>query len=255
MNEAAVQTRSVRKEPSATILLVEDDLILAQLLSELLESAGHQVRHVETGAEAERLFDKVKPDLIVLDLILPDTDGLVLCTKLQQRADVPIVILSGTKRVRDAVLALKLGADDFIAKPFNTDELEARIRAVLRRAAPRRPADLALEAQEQRVGDLVIDQAHRQVSVGGKVLHLTPTEYRCLVALASHPDEVVSREELTQLVWGREDGISGRTIDVLIHRLRAKLTAGVSPSAEIISVRGVGYKMIRAQRDLMPPAA
>src|SRR5229473_2907572 len=172
---------------AGTILLVEDDPDTARSLTRALESSGYRVTAVDTGNEARSIIEHVRPDLILLDLMLPDTDGLVLCTALKQLTSAPIIICSARQQQVDRVLGLKLGADDFVAKPFDLDELEARIEAVLRRAArthepPPTPSD------QIRVGEMAIAQARGTVTLGGQAVHLTPTEYRLLVALATHTD-------------------------------------------------------------------
>jgi DNA-binding response OmpR family regulator len=225
-------------------MLVEDDAPIAQTLTDALESTGYRVWHVENGADAKALLEQRRPDLIILDLMLPDVDGLVLCSGLKSIADVPIVICSATPQKRDAILGLKLGADDFVAKPFDIYELEARIEAVLRRTNHSRQAEQAAPPSDHmRVGDLVIDRSRRRVTLGGEPIQLTPTEYRLVSALASRPDEILSRDELAQLVWGYQDASSGRTIDVHIRRLRVKLGQGPVPAPAIVAVRGFGYKI------------
>jgi DNA-binding response OmpR family regulator len=228
-----------------TIMLVEDDPEVAQTLTDVLESSGYRVWHAENGGDAKTMLEQAHPDLIILDLMLPDVDGLVLCSTLKTIADVPIVICSATNQKRDAVLGLKLGADDFIPKPFDIYELEARIEAVLRRAsAPKAGHEAPQPAAEHiRIGELVVDRSRRRVSLGGQALQLTPTEYRLLSALASRPDHILTRDELAQLVWGYQDASQGRTIDVHIRRLRVKLSQGPVPAPQIISVRGFGYKI------------
>jgi two-component system response regulator MtrA len=227
-----------------TIMLIEDDPAIAQTLADALESVAYRVWHVENGADAKALLEQRRPDLIILDLMLPDVDGLVLCSGLKSIADVPIVICSATPQKRDAILGLKLGADDFVAKPFDIYELEARIEAVLRRTSHSRQAEpVAPPSDHIRVGDLVIDRSRRRVTLGGEPIQLTPTEYRLVSALASRPDEILSRDELAQLVWGYQDASSGRTIDVHIRRLRVKLSQGPVPAPAIVAVRGFGYKI------------
>jgi DNA-binding response OmpR family regulator len=231
----------------ATILLVEDDPTTAMTMTDLLEGSGYQVRRAATAAETKATLQEEVPDLIMLDLMLPDADGLVLCADLKSRLAVPIIICSASNQTRDRVLGLKLGADDFISKPFDIYELEARVEAVLRRTGVGQPVPAPAPGspppEQQRIGDLVIDHTRRRVTLGGTPMQLTPTEYRLLRALASRVDDVVSREELAQQVWGYQDASSGRTIDVHIRRLRAKLAAGANPPA-IVSVRGFGYKLI-----------
>ncbi len=243
-----------------TILLVEDDPVTAMTLAELLESSGYRVRRAATGAETKTVLQEEVPDLILLDLMLPDADGLVLCADIKSRLPVPIIICSASNQTRDRILGLKLGADDFISKPFDIYELEARVEAVLRRAGSGggQPAQAAAPAarptEQQRIGDLVIDHTRRRVTLGNTPLQLTPTEYRLLRALASRLDDVVTREELAQQVWGYQDASSGRTIDVHIRRLRAKLATGPNPPA-IVSVRGFGYKLISDSRRAATAAA
>jgi DNA-binding response OmpR family regulator len=222
-----------------TILLVEDDQDTARSLTKALESSGYRVTAVDTGTEARSIVEHVRPDLILLDLMLPDTDGLVLTTALKTLTRAPIIICSARQEQVDRVLGLKLGADDFIAKPFDLDELEARIEAVLRRAS--RVRESAAPADQIRVGELVISQARGTVILAGQHVHLTPTEYRLLVALAMRPDEVLSRESLGQLVWGYQDLGTGHLIDVHIGRLRLKLRHASKTAPIIITVRGKGY--------------
>jgi DNA-binding response OmpR family regulator len=223
-----------------TILLVEDDVDTARSLSKALESSGYRVTSVDSGARARSMVGHLRPDLILLDLVLPDTDGLVLTTTLKNMTSAPIIICSARDERVDRVLGLKLGADDFVAKPYDLDELEARIEAVLRRAnrvreAPSAPPD------QIRVDDLVISPSRAMVSLAGSVVHLTPTEYRLLVALASRPDEVLSRETLGQLVWGFHDLGTGHLIDVHVGRLRLKLRPPFRTAPLIVTVRGRGY--------------
>jgi len=223
-----------------TILLVEDDPDTARSLTKALESSGYRVTAVDTGAEARSIIEHVHPDLILLDLMLPDTDGLVLTTALKTLTNAPIIICSARQEQVDRVLGLKLGADDFVAKPFDLDELEARIEAVLRRASRVRESP-STPPDQIRVDELLISQSRGTVTIGGQAVHLTPTEYRLLVALASRPDEVLSRETLGQLVWGYQDLGTGHLIDVHIGRLRLKLRRASKTAPAIVTVRGKGY--------------
>jgi two-component system response regulator MtrA len=236
-----------------TILLVEDDADTARSLSKALESSGYRVTAVDTGARARSMVSKMWPDLILLDLMLPDTDGLVLTTMLKNLTTAPIIICSARDGRADRVLGLKLGADDFVGKPYDLDELQARIEAVLRRAARARGATPVAPSDQIRVDDLVISPSRAMVTVGGKVVHLTPTEYRLLVALASRPDEVLSREMLGQLVWGYHDLGTGHLIDVHIGRLRLKLRMP-SHRALIVTMRGRGYTIPTQVTDLVDDA-
>ena len=235
---------------AATILLVEDDPDTARSLSKALESSGYRVTAVDTGTEARSIIEHVRPDLILLDLMLPDTDGLILTTALKALTRAPIIICSARQEQVDRVLGLKLGADDFVAKPFDLDELEARIEAVLRRTA--RVRDAASTPPDQiHVGDLLISQSRGTVTLAGQLVHLTPTEYRLLVALATRPNEVLTRVTLGQLVWGYQDLGTGHLIDVHIGRLRLKLRRASKSAPVIVTVRGKGYT-IAAERGEPP---
>jgi DNA-binding response OmpR family regulator len=225
----------------ATILIVEDDAAIAKTLIDALDLAGYRVWHAIDGADARSQLQRASPDLIMLDLILPDIDGLVLCYTLKAIANVPIVICSATSRKRDPILALKLGADDFVHKPFELDDLLARIEAVLRRTPPTDATPP--HAPELRVGELVVEPARHRVSVGEDQLTLTPTEFRLITVLAARPEEVMSRDELAHEVWGMSDVNHGRTIDVHVRRLRMKLNRANGSAPTIISVRRSGYKL------------
>jgi DNA-binding response OmpR family regulator len=223
-----------------TILLVEDDPETVGTLARALQSVGYRVILADTGAEARSLIEQAHPDLILLDLMLPDTDGLVLTGVIKSLTNAPIIILSARQEQVDRVLSLRLGADDFIGKPFDLDELEARIEAVLRRASRVRDAPEA-PPDQIRVDELVISQSRGTVTLAGQGVRLTPTEYRLLVALASRPREVLSRETLGQLVWGYQDLGTGHLIDVHIGRLRLKLRHASQSSPVILTIRGKGY--------------
>jgi DNA-binding response OmpR family regulator len=232
------------ERPRVTILLVEDDPALADLLIERLGRRAYCVWHATNAAEAEEMVDEVHPDLIIVDLLLPDTHGLLLCANLRERQAAPIIICSGTTRKEDPVLGFKLWADDFIAKPFSVDELEVRIERVLRKPVPRDTAPAARPATVQRIGDLVIDQARCRVTRSGEVVHLTPTEYRLLCVLAGRPDHVLARRELAEEVWGCYDTGVARSLDVHMRRLRAKLREGVSGPPRLVNARGFGYQLV-----------
>lgn len=232
------------RSPRATILLVEDDAAIASMLTDVLESTGYQVREAATGFAARALVEQLRPELIILDLVLPDEDGLVLCSVLKTMANVPILVCSGTQRRRDAFLSLKLGADDFIAKPFDVYDLLARVEVLLRRATQHQAGESSVPRGPIRIGELHIDHSLHVVTLAGNLLQLTPTEYRLLTVLAARPDQVVPRDALAKLVWGDPDTGTSRTIDVHIGRLRVKLSQGGRLAPQIISVRGFGYKIV-----------
>jgi DNA-binding response OmpR family regulator len=231
-----------------TILLVEDDPTVAAMLKDRLEARGYRVWHAESAAEAEALAGELRLDLIILDLMLPDAHGLVLCAELKDKKVAPVIICSGTKRRDDAALGFKLGAEDFVAKPFSVGELEARIEAALRRASPRGAAESPPARGVQRIGELAIDRTRCLVTLGGQAVRLTPMEYRLLCALADRPDEMLSRQELAERVWGYHDPGVGRSLDVHMRRLRAKLDAGAAPPPALVTVRGFGYRLDREAR-------
>ncbi len=234
--------------PRKSVLLVEDDLCVATMLRDRLEARGYSVGHAINAAAAELMLGEICPDLIILDLMLPDTNGLVLCADFKAGRDVPIIICSATKRSDDPIIGFKLGADDFIAKPFSVDELLARMEAALRRGPTRAAKASRHPPGGQRIGELVIDQARCQVTLGCELLHLTPTEYRLLCALASRPDEVVSREELAKRVWGYHDVSVGLSLEVHMRRLRSKLNAGAVTPPPLVTLRGFGYKIVQEPR-------
>jgi DNA-binding response OmpR family regulator len=230
------------------ILVVDGDPAVAETLRAGLAASGYGVGHARTGAEARALLKRERPDLILLDLLLPDIDGLVLLPGLKALAPVPLIACSASGQRRDRVLSLKLGADDFVAKPLDVDELEARLEAALRRATaapspgPREPLQL---------GGLLIDPARLRVTLGGQPILLTPTEYRLLLALASRPGQVLSREQLARLVWDQQRAPSG-AINVHVCHLRIKLSGAPVPPPAIVAVRGFGY-MLEVQGSQAPP--
>ncbi len=227
------------------VLLVEDDPRAAETLTDVLEAAGYLVWQAENAADARALLEQRWPDLVILDIGLPDVDGLVLCSSLRAVADVPIIICSGTGQQRDRTLALKLGADDFIAKPFDIYELQARVEAVMRRA--RRGAAAAPGATELTYGGLTLSPARRRATLGNRELQLTPAEYRLLLALMSRPDAVVPREDLAETVLGSREGAHGNALDAHIRRMRQKLAEGPSPAPQILAIRGFGYQLAPAE--------
>ena len=260
------------RSPRRRILVVEDEPHLSQLVTDILEAEGYTVIAVGTGSEAEAVLERVKPDLVLLDIMLPDADGLILCSQIQARWPAPVIMVSATKRERDRILSLRLGADDFIAKPFDTLELVARVEAVLRRATGARAVEpaaswshamgaFASTAAEQQqpthdgarsgsvyhVGALTIDLRRRTVTIGGTPVHLTPTEHRLLTTLASEPERVFSRDELAEVIWGYDSLGESRAVDVHIRRLRAKLEPFGNQSPPILTVRGFGYKLAAAE--------
>lgn len=227
--------------PASRILVIEDDEAVAQVVRAILVQQGHEVSVARDGGQAEALMEAVRPDLVLLDIILPDVDGLVLCAQVRTRSSVPIILVSATRRRTDRTLGLKLGADDFIPKPFDLYELVARVEAVLRRSG----GGGSVPAGEQRVGSLVLDRSRHLAQVAGQPLPLTPTEFRLLAALTGRPNEVLSRSELAEAVWGYGEIGQSRAIDVHVRRLRQKLEVLEGSAPQVTTVRGFGYKLVR----------
>lgn len=223
------------------ILVVDDEKDIVELLQYNLEKEGYKISTVFSG---EQCLENVKtelPDLILLDLMLPEIDGLDVCKFLKnnsQTSHIPIIMLTAKGEETDIVLGLELGADDYITKPFNVRELLARVKAVLRRTKNNIPP-LSKEKDIIKSKDLVIDSTKHQVTLKGKPLSLTSTEFKLLKFLACHPGKVFTREQLLNQVWSEDSFIVDRAVDVHIRRLRQKL---LTASDYIITIRGVGYR-------------
>jgi DNA-binding response OmpR family regulator len=237
----------VRNTPSRSpnILLIEDDDALATMLSDTLRARSYGVWQVGSAAEAEAALDEVRPDLILLDLMLPDRNGLIMCARLKARAGAPVIICSATKRKDDAAIGFQLGADDFLRKPFSVDELQERIELTLRRGpVPGGNQRRSDDDRFERVGALSIDKTRCVAAVGNETLHLTPTEFRLLSALAGRDGEVLSRQELAERCWGCVDDGVLRSLDVHMRRLRAKLAAAADTGPHLVTRRGFGYQLV-----------
>jgi DNA-binding response OmpR family regulator len=234
---------STEASGTQTILLVEDDASLATMVGDSLRAHGYCVWHVESGGDAELALDQARPDLIVLDLMLPDGNGLTLCAQLKERARAPVIICSATRRKDDAVLAFQLGADDFIRKPFSVDELQARIDKAMLQAAGLDGASPDGAPPARRTGSITIDTARCEASTDGHALELTPTEFRLLSNVAARSPDVVSRRELAESIWECVDAGVMRSLDVHMRRLRGKLAAA-APRARLRTRRGFGYQLL-----------
>lgn len=220
------------------ILVVEDEKDLARLVRGYLENAGYEVLQAYTGREALFMARQERPDLIILDLGLPEMDGLDVAQALRQESQVPIIMLTARVEESDRILGLELGADDYVTKPFSPRELVARVRAVLRRTQGEPAAPKVL-----RLGPLEVDVDGHRVTLHGRPLDLTPSEFGILQAMASHPGRVFSRLELLERVQG--DAYEGyeRTIDAHIKNLRRKLGDDPKNPRWIVTVFGVGYRL------------
>lgn len=217
------------------ILVIEDDLAILRLLQRGLSMEGYQVETATNGESGLKLFQEKQPDLIVLDLMLPGMDGLEVCQRIRQKSKLPILILTAKDAVQDRVEGLDAGADDYLVKPFNLEELLARIRALLRRTEQERQPVL-------RFADVTIDTTTREVRRGDRKLELTKKEYQLLELFMRHPRQVLTREMIFDRIWGYDFGGESNVLEVYIRYLRQKLEQNGEPRL-IHTVRGVGYVM------------
>lgn len=218
------------------ILIAEDEAKLAQVMSDYLLQAGMQVTCVDDGAKVIPTVTTATPDLLLLDLMLPNEDGLSICRELRQHSRIPIIMVTAKVEEVDRLLGLELGADDYICKPFSPREVVARVKSVLRRVAP----------GGQSIPDalqLDIDPVRFLASIAGKPLDLTPVEFKLLEVLAKQPGRVYRRQELLELIYDDFRDVSDRTIDSHVRNLRRKLEAAAPDKRLIHSVYGIGYKL------------
>lgn len=229
-----------------TILVVEDEPSIAEVVGLYLQRDGYQVQTATDGKIAMMILEKKTPDLVVLDLMLPEIDGLSLTRWLRERSDVPIIMLTARREEIDRITGLEMGADDYVVKPFSPQELVSRVRAVIRRTKRTDSAmGTQIGAESDAVltfGDLIINAYSRTVSVVGKEVPLTVKEFDMLYLLASHPKQVYTRVQLLDRVWGGAEYIDPGTVTVHIRRLREKIEADPSNPTRLVTVWGVGYR-------------
>jgi two-component system alkaline phosphatase synthesis response regulator PhoP len=223
---------------AGVILVVDDEASIRKIAQAYLEQAGFRVLCVENGLDALRQAEADPPDLVLLDLNLQGMDGMEVAARLRERSDVFILMLTARSEEADRVAGLRIGADDYLTKPFSPRELVARVEAILRRrrGAPLREAVI-------RFKHVVIDPDAREASAGGQSLELSPTEFDVLMALARHANRVLSREQLIDLVWGADFYGTDRVVDVYVGQVRRKLEAATGTTL-IATVRGVGYRFV-----------
>ncbi len=223
-------------DPMASrILVVDDDTALAEMIGIVLRTEGFETVFCADGARAVEVWREERPDLILLDLMLPGMDGIEICTRIRAESGVPIIMLTARTDTADVVKGLESGADDYIVKPFNPKELVARIRTRLR------PVPQA-QSEVLRIGDLTVDVAAHEVRRGDTPIALTPLEFELLVALAAKPQQVFSREMLLEQVWGYHYKADTRLVNVHVQRLRAKVEPDPENPRIVTTVRGVGYR-------------
>lgn len=217
------------------VLIVDDDSALAEMLGIVFRGEGYEHAIVGNGDDVLPVFREFKPDLVLLDLMLPGRDGIDVCKEIRAESGVPIVMLTAKSDTIDVVVGLESGADDYVVKPFKPKELVARVRARLRRTDDPKPETL-------QVGDVTIDVAGHSVKRNGEPVSLTPLEFDLLACLARRPWQVFTREELLEKVWGYRHATDTRLVNVHVQRLRSKIEDDPEKPEIVVTVRGVGYK-------------
>ena len=221
----------------ARILVVDDEPQIRRFLSHSLSAHGHEVQAVATGTEALREVPVWHPDVVLLDLSLPDLDGVEVLRRLREWSPTPVIVLSVREREEDKIAALDAGADDYLTKPFSMGELLARLRVALRHAAPGEAEPVVT------TGELVVDLARRQVTVSGREVSLTPTEYELLKVLASHLGRVVTHRQLLRQIWGAQFEAETHYLRVFMSQLRRKLEEDPTRPRYLLTEAGVGYRL------------
>jgi two-component system response regulator MtrA len=224
-----------RSGSKGTVLVVDDDTALAEMLTIVLTNEGFETVVCSSGDKALGMFREERPDIVLLDLMLPGMDGVDVCKAIRAESGVPIVMLTAKNDTVDIVVGLESGADDYIVKPFKPKELVARIRARLRRLGEEAPETIT-------IADLVIDVAGHSVKRGGQAIALTPLEFDLLLCLARKPWQVFTREVLLEQVWGYRHAADTRLVNVHVQRLRSKIEHDPEHPEIVVTVRGVGYK-------------
>ncbi|PDW04977.1 response regulator [Candidatus Viridilinea mediisalina] len=232
---------------AATILVVDDEQPIVDLVASYLDAEGFVVHRAFDGVSALSLARAVRPDLVILDVMLPGVDGVEVCRRLHQETSVYVLMLTARTDEVDKLIGLSVGADDYLTKPFSPRELVARVKAILRRS--RTQQEKMVERPALQFGSLSIDPERREVKRRGVMVELTPREFDLLYALASYPGRVFTRDELLQRVWGPDFAGIDRVVDVHVGTLRRKLEDGTQADLPLVqTVRGVGYKFVGGQR-------
>ena len=234
--DRAPRSRGARRDDTATVLVVEDETSIASFVAAYLRNAGYAVKTAATAQAALIQLAGDSPALVILDLNLPDGDGVELCRRIRKTSDVPILMLTARDEDIDKIIGLEVGADDYMTKPFNPRELVARVKSILRRAAPERGKS---ESEELQHGELTINAGKREVHVGDEEIRLAPKEFDLLWELLDHRGIVLTRDQLLERVWGYTFAGDTRTVDVHVRQIRRKL----GDASPIVTVWGVGYKV------------
>jgi DNA-binding response OmpR family regulator len=222
-----------------TVLVVDDEPIVRDVVVRYLQRDGFDTLEAADGDSARALIESASPHLVVLDVMLPGTDGLALCRWIRSRGELPVIMLTARGEEADRIVGLELGADDYVTKPFSPRELAVRVRTVLRRTA-----HTALPNERLDLGRLVIDARTREVTVDGRQLRLTAKEFDLLFFLASHPRQVFSRDQLMDRVWGYAAALDTGTVTVHVQRLRSKIEPDPKSPKQLETVWGVGYRFV-----------
>jgi two-component system, OmpR family, alkaline phosphatase synthesis response regulator PhoP len=242
-----MKTAAAARQQQGRVLVVEDERDVADLIRYNLTKEGYDVVVAPTGSDALKQAREVHPDLVLLDIMVPQLNGWEVCRRLKQDVEtknIPVIMVTGRVEEGDKVLGFEMGADDYVTKPFSPRELLARIRAVARRG---RSGDVE-KKPHVKIGDLEIDRYRFEIRMKGRPVELTPKEFELLAILAGAPGRVFGREELLDAVWGRDGFVEPRTVDVHVARLRAKFTAAKLPAPGVETVRGVGYRFREPDR-------
>ena len=242
-----IKERIIKEKSQKTVLVVDDEKPIVDILVYNLKKEGYNTLEANDGEEAVRLVIEKKPDLVILDIMLPKMDGLTVCKRIRHNYNIPIIMLSAKDEEIDKILGLELGADDYITKPFSVRELIARVKANLRKSdneynkVVEEAKDNGRVPNEIKVGDLYLDLDKFEVKVRGQVIDLTLREFEVLKYLAQQPGQVVTRETLLEKVWGYEYYGDIRTVDVTVRRIREKIELDTSSPKILITKRSVGY--------------
>jgi len=229
------------RKAKAAVLVVDDDVRMLRMIKRMLELEGYRVLTADNGEDALGAFDKEAPNIVLLDIMMPDMDGYTVCQRIREFSQAPIIMVSAKSSDKEKVEGLDVGADDYIIKPFSATELAARVRAVLRRTSLKEES----ARPTFRSGDLVVDFARHRVNLGGEEVRLTATEYRVLSYLASNAGRVVTPDQLLEKVWGEEYIGDSHLLQVSIARLRQKLKDEVKNPKYILTRPGIGYMMMK----------